>query len=271
MRRAAVNDPVFERLITGRDEITHNILFRIRESECADVWTDDDACVMAQSSPSTHVWVALRRAPDDALCEEIAGHVARALTVNPDVGVTINEALGEGVLTRVERALSRVRRTVMPMVAYGCFQTKDVPVSGAAGIPEEGDRATVASLVGQLSLECEGTVMTAEQEDDFARAHIGSERLLLWRDGGRVVAMARLAHQTERYARIATVFTDRAFRNRGYAGMVVKTLSDRLLARGVTPMLYADARNPASNRAYQRIGFEETGRVTNFAFAAREA
>lgn len=50
MRKAAVNDPVFKRLITGHDEITHNILFRIRESACADVWTDDDACVMAQSS-----------------------------------------------------------------------------------------------------------------------------------------------------------------------------------------------------------------------------
>lgn len=270
MRKAAVNDPVFERLITGHDEITHNILFRIRESACADVWTDDDACVMAQSSPGTHVWVALRRAPDDALCEEIAEHAVHALTVNPDVGMTINETLGEGVLTRVERTLSRVRRTAMPMVAYGCFQTSDVPVSGAADIPGEGDRAAMASLVGQLSLECEGTVLTAEQADDFARAHVGSDRLLLWRDGGRVVAMARLAHQTERYARIATVVTDRAFRNRGYAGMVVKAFSDRLLARGITPMLYADARNPASNRAYQRIGFVETGRVTNFAFVARD-
>lgn len=271
MRRATVNDPVFERLITGRDEITHNILFRIRETESADVWTDDDACIVAQSSPNTHLWVALRRPPDETLCEEIAGHAIHALKVNPSIGVTINETLGADVLPRVERALSRTRRVAMPMVAYGCFGTNAVPLSGAADIPGEGDVAAVASLVGQLSLECEGVALTAGQAEDFARAHVGSDRLLLWRDGGRVVAMARVAHQNDRYARIAAVVTDRAFRNRGYAKMAVKTLADRLLAQGVTPMLYADARNPASNRAYQRIGFVEAGRVTNFSFVEREA
>lgn len=266
MRRATVNDPVFERLITGRDEITHNILFRIREAENADVWTDDDACILAQSSPEMHLWVALRRAPDAALCEEIAGRAVRALTACPGIGVTISETLGADVLPRVERALSRVRRTAMPMVAYGCFGTIDVPLSGAADIPGEGDVAAVASLVSQLALECEGAALTAEQAEDFARAHVGSDRLLLWRVDGRAVTMARLAHQNDRYARIAAVVTDRAFRNRGYAKMAVKTLADRLLAQGVTPMLYADARNPVSNRAYQRIGFVETGRVTNFSF-----
>ena len=39
-----------------------------------------------------------------------------------------------------------------------------------------------------------------------------------------------------------------------------------LLAHGATPMLYADADYPASNRAYQKIGFEKAGEVTQYRF-----
>lgn len=31
-------------------------------------------------------------------------------------------------------------------------------------------------------------------------------------------------------------------------------------------MLYADAANPSSNRAYRRIGFEKVGEITEFGF-----
>lgn len=31
-------------------------------------------------------------------------------------------------------------------------------------------------------------------------------------------------------------------------------------------LLYADARNPAANKAYQKIGFEKQGEITEFIF-----
>mgnify|MGYP002570802793 FL=1 len=33
-------------------------------------------------------------------------------------------------------------------------------------------------------------------------------------------------------------------------------------------MLYADARNPSSNRAYQKIGFELVGPITEYRWTA---
>ena len=60
--------------------------------------------------------------------------------------------------------------------------------------------------------------------------------------------------------------TDRAKRGHGYAGMLVASLCRELLAHGATPMLYADADYPASNRAYQKIGFEKAGEVTQYRF-----
>ena len=69
--------------------------------------------------------------------------------------------------------------------------------------------------------------------------------------------------------RINTVVTRREKRGRGYAGMLVGTLCQKLLAEGVRPMLYADAAYPSSNRAYQKIGFTKTGEVTEYAFRRR--
>ena len=66
----------------------------------------------------------------------------------------------------------------------------------------------------------------------------------------------------------ATVFErqDREHRGKGYARMLVGHISRELLAQGVTPMLYADARNPASNRAYRNTGFVPCGEITECSF-----
>ena len=80
--------------------------------------------------------------------------------------------------------------------------------------------------------------------------------------------MAMIAHRTAETARINTVVTDRARRGHGYAGMLVSSLCKRLLSEGAAPMLYADARNPSSNRAYQKIGFELVGPITEYRWTA---
>ena len=115
----------------------------------------------------------------------------------------------------------------------------------------------------------DGEHQTLRDEDaqGFAAAMVGSDKLFLWEDeSGEICAMAMIAHQTEKTARINTVVTDRAKRGHGYAGMLVASLCRELLAHGATPMLYADADYPASNRAYQKIGFEKAGEVTQYRF-----
>ena len=124
----------------------------------------------------------------------------------------------------------------------------------------------MASLLRQLCEDGEHTVISQEDADNFAAASVGRSELLLWKDGGRVCAMAMIAHRSASSARINTVVTDRAVRGRGYAGMLVSHMCEKLIGEGVSPMLYADAANPSSNRAYRRIGFEKVGEITEFGF-----
>ena len=51
------------------------------------------------------------------------------------------------------------------------------------------------------------------------------------------------------------MFTPAEHRGRGYGSSVTAAVVRALLGSGVTPMLYADAANPVSNRIYERMGF----------------
>lgn len=114
---------------------------------------------------------------------------------------------------------------------------------------------------------------------DAARA-AGAQReadpdCFLWEVEGEVVALARVAHRGScpagRFARINAVVTARAHRCRGYARMLVREISRECLEQGWTPMLYTDARSPASNRSYAGAGFVRQGEIAEYAFAGEEA
>lgn len=267
MRTTTVSDPVFDRILTGSDRIIHNILYRIREGADASVWTDDRTFLMAQSNPNTPVWLALLQCPDGETRADIVQVLLSLLAANPATRLTVNETLGAEILADVERSSGRKAKIVMPMAVYGCFATREIPVRGCATVSTPKDVDVIAELLRQDSMDAEGIEVSLEDSLAYARSKIGSNRLILWRDGS-VVSMAGVAHLNEKYARIAPVVTERTMRGRGYAPMLVKALADALLQRNVIPMLYADARNPSSNRAYQKIGFEKQGELTTYVFSA---
>ena len=66
------------------------------------------------------------------------------------------------------------------------------------------------------------------------------------------------------FTRINTVVTDRSKRGKGYAGMLVSEMCRNEQQNENEIMLYADADNPASNRLYQRIGFEQVGQIAEY-------
>ncbi len=93
-----------------------------------------------------------------------------------------------------------------------------------------------------------------------------TERLYLWSVDGVIVSMAGHTASVEipggTLARIGPVYTPPEYRKHGYASFLVAEISRRLHARGVSVMLYADAKNPASNNVYIKIGFSLVGSNT---------
>ena len=58
MRITNGSDPVFDKLVTGKDKYLFNLLYRIREDPGSFLATDDSTCIIARSNPNTPVWIS---------------------------------------------------------------------------------------------------------------------------------------------------------------------------------------------------------------------
>jgi ribosomal protein S18 acetylase RimI-like enzyme len=93
---------------------------------------------------------------------------------------------------------------------------------------------------------------SSEQLERIAR----EDTFLLWIENDQPVSMAGIVRRLEASASISRVYTPPERRGRGYAGSVTAAAVEQIQAEGrAIACLYADLRNPVSNRCYQRIGF----------------
>lgn len=91
--------------------------------------------------------------------------------------------------------------------------------------------------------------------EELERA-VGEHRFLFWIANGQPVSMAGIVRRLKQSAAITAVYTPPELRGNGYAGSVTAATVERIYAEGrKIACLYADLRNPASNRCYTKIGF----------------
>lgn len=82
-------------------------------------------------------------------------------------------------------------------------------------------------------------------------------RYQFWISGHRPVSMAGLVRRTRDAGAVGGVYTPPEFRGRGFASAVTAAVADRIFGEGKSAVcLFADLRNPVSNRCYARIGFK---------------
>ena len=90
--------------------------------------------------------------------------------------------------------------------------------------------------------------------------------IFVW-EHGQVVSMAARVAVTPNGERIGLVYTPPEFRQNGYAGACVATLSQTVLDTGRSScFLFTDRANPTSNSIYQRIGYEPVSEFDDYWF-----
>ena len=92
------------------------------------------------------------------------------------------------------------------------------------------------------------------------RKHIEAETLFGLFDGEQLLAMASSSRPTASGVTISYVFTPPKWRKQGIASYLVACLSEHLLQQYPMVSLYTDWSNKTSNKIYQAVGFELTGR-----------
>lgn len=111
----------------------------------------------------------------------------------------------------------------------------------------------------QMKFEDEiGALKTPTPVEERVRRMIDASRLVLWEsEYGEVVSLAGGATLPASSARIGPVYTPPTHRGQGYAQAVTAAASLHVQRdQPRTTFLFTDAKNPASNIAYQRVGYE---------------
>ncbi|RHZ09869.1 hypothetical protein DYB26_002702 [Aphanomyces astaci] len=120
---------------------------------------------------------------------------------------------------------------------------------------------------------CEARQYPQEIAEPFHKRSMERQSLYVWQVNGRVAGFAAhhppVVTEGEAIFRVGPVFVTPQERRRGYASTMTAELSRLLKVAWQTPsrvMLFADANNPASNKAYQNVGFVQASEVGMYNF-----
>ncbi|MCX4783390.1 GNAT family N-acetyltransferase [Streptomyces sp. NBC_01264] len=166
-----------------------------------------------------------------------------ALSVRRDDALSLAAAWGKPSEVVEENRLYRLAGLIAP----------DPAPAGEARLAGEADLPLLLDWVTAFKQESgEGGVASEEALRD--RFSYGG--MLLWEDAGIPVSLAGFSRPIGAMSRIGPVYTPPKLRGRGYAAGVTYAATEAARAAGAHEvLLFADLKNPTSNRVYQRLGY----------------
>lgn len=263
--------PTINKLMSENDKVLFNLFYLIWGSENAFWATDEESYIIGQTNERLPMWIWIKdNASEDALAE-IEEVIEERLKLNTKLNVTADENIIRPILNRISERKKVDYSSMVPMVIYRCDKvTNPKKASGHTIFSNESHKELLEKFITGMVWDLAKRPMNEGEAEGFARDVAGSKDLYLWEDEGQAVSMAMIAHRTEEFVRINTVYTDSAQRGKGYAGMLVGEVTQKILDEGRIPMLYTEQDNVCSNATYQRIGYTVCGELTQFAFVGKE-
>ena len=130
-----------------------------------------------------------------------------------------------------------------------------------------GDLSWLEAWIRDESAEIFEDPADRKRSETATRAMLGQGRLLLLLEDDRPVSLAGFTEVGRGGVRIGPVYTPRDLRRRGHASALVSALAQRFFDADKTwCALFADVRNPESNRIYRRLGFSPHCSFRDFSF-----
>lgn len=262
-----VNDRVLGQKMFIADEVQYNLIHRICESKSSNcLKTTDGTMVFAQSEgQNAWLWISKELAEDKK--NNILQELLEVLKGTTLPGITGDPKMVEFFAQVYSEANNLQYFPHMTMESYSCSELKKpMNVNGEMNRATIQNVETVAEFLAGFSEGAYGVSVDSASQFPAAEGVIGAGDLFLWLVDNQPVSMANIAHRSPRHARINAVYTPPVFRKRGYASALVAELCSFLDSEKLEPMLYADLKNPNSNKVYQNIGFIERGKVVDIRF-----
>lgn len=267
MKRISNALPLIDELLSENDRICFNLFYLISDAGSAFWVTDGQFYIIGQTNERLAMWVWIKEnAAEDAL-KEIESVIEERLELNSNLNVIADERIIRPILNRIAEQKKVSYTSMDPMVVYRCNKvTNTKRASGHMVMSNDKHKNILKKFISGMVWDLEKRSMREGEAEGFAEDVAGSSNLYLWEDNKQAVSMAMIVHRAKKYARINTVYTDSSQRGRGYAGMLVSEVTQKILDEGRIPMLYTEQDNICSNATYRRIGYTLCGELTQFKF-----
>jgi GNAT superfamily N-acetyltransferase len=250
-----------------RDEVRFNLFNTISGGALAVALQAEDGGAVALANPGRNMWLWIDPALRDAYAASVIDELAERLKEAKLPGVVAAPGNAELFSKEYCRKSGAVGKLDFDLAAYACPK-----VSAPAGVPggmekagEEHAEIAADFLIG-FNRDCFQVETSPEDARTAAAGLIGADKLFLWNAGGMPVCMAAVANRSPRHARIGYVYTPPQERKKGYASALVAQVSRMVSEEGLVPMLYADVKNPDSNKVYRVIGYLDAGVIREIGF-----
>ena len=146
-----------------------------------------------------------------------------------------------------------------------CYQVKEPKTcDGYLDHALESDLDLLAQYWYQSNQEMGVETKTYEEAYEEMKDLYLDDTFYVWRNSKHEVVSMACYRVTEDVAKVGHVFTSKEERGKGYAANLVYALTKLLLEYNYVPLLYTDLHYPASNKAYQNVGYEDEGMLVNF-------
>lgn len=249
------------------EEIQYNLLHRIIEySEAIKIKTPENHLVLAQSK-GHNPWLWISQKVDQEKRYELVQHLAKRVKNHDFPGISAEPDTARRFAAEYCKDKGKLYHTYMMLEAYYCPKVL-VPVQ-VEGRQQQADKEhipVIAAFMAGFMEDAFGAPEHPEKFISYAEEAVRSENLYLWMLNGEPVSMAAISHRSARHGRINDVYTPPARRKCGYASALVAGVCAELHREGITPVLYADAKNPVSNKVYKSIGFIGAGQIADIKF-----
>lgn len=253
------------------DGLAFAVLTGIVNAGCTFVFTDHERFVLCYSCAPYPVWLWTAEGITEQEKEEI-WKLCREEHILPGQIRKEGEPAISGLNLKYEMADYFIRRgqeeayplaVFMNMLVYECrnILTPEKQAEGSLTHMTEEDIEDVAAFIWQFKQDTGLDLQGKDACREKAEKLIGWNEFFLWKnEEGKNVAMCSYG-EDDGLGKVGLVFCRSEERRKGYAQTLVYQVTKIIQEQGLLPVLYTDADYEASNRCYQKIGYEQKGQL----------
>ena len=250
------------------DTPLYAMLRRILRTPCRFIVTDEQNYIVCHSEYPFPVWVWT----SEDMADEDLGR-AKELLEKELTAWDLAQSGGEQIHVNMEttlamRIISELASTPTPLAIKHRINVYDCPapkkpvaeVKGACVPATEDDFHIAHEMMRHFFLESAIDNLPESEQRKKAEVFIFAKRFFFWKnEEGEPVAMCLFTDNGDGSESLNNVFTMPAQRRKGYASALVYEVSQMILKKEHMPMLYTDAGYEASNKCYEKLGFNRRG------------